>query len=61
MLISSLLTAGFDAAILGWFHADYDLHPWMTIIAPFFASALLIPIAYFALEYVFKKTDVVKK
>lgn len=61
MLVSNLLTTAFDFIVLNGFHADYTLNPWMTIIAPFFASALLIPIAYFALEYVFKKTDIQKK
>lgn len=57
MLVSGLLTWVFDEMMLNWFHADYEAHSWMAIIAPFLASALLIPVAYFALEYVFKKTD----
>lgn len=57
MLISNLLASGFDILILNWFHADYDLYPWMTIIAPFVASVLLFPLAYFVLKYVFQKND----
>lgn len=61
MLLSSLLTWGFDRLMLDVFLADYEAHSWMAIIAPFFASALMIPIAYFALDFVFKKTDIEKK
>jgi len=57
LLVSNFLTWAFDEMIIHWFRADYDNHRWMTVMAPFLASALLIPIAYFALEYVFKKTD----
>jgi putative flippase GtrA len=57
LLLSNLLTSVFDIIVIDWFHADYSVNPWMTIIAPFFASALLFPIAYLILEYVFKKTD----
>jgi putative flippase GtrA len=60
LIVSSLMTWGFDAIMLEWIRADYLLHPWMAYIAPFFASAMLIPVAYFVLEYVFKKTDVKK-
>lgn len=56
MLLSSLLTTLFDSIIQNGFHVDYALHSWMAIIAPFFASALMIPIAYVALDFVFKKT-----
>lgn len=58
LLISDLLTILFNYIMLQGFHADYDAHKYLTIVAPFFASALLIPIAYFALDLVFKKTDV---
>jgi putative flippase GtrA len=57
LLTSNFLTWGFDYAIQNWVGIDYAVHTWTTIIAPFIASALLIPIAYFALEYVFKATD----
>jgi putative flippase GtrA len=57
MFASSLLTAAFDFIILRWILQTPDYaQSWMSVIAPFFASALMIPIAYFALEYVFKKT-----
>lgn len=55
--ISSLLTAGFDFAILEWLNADYGAHAYLELVAPLLGSALLIPIAYFALDWVFKKTD----
>ncbi len=58
LLVSGVMTTGFDYIIQNWIGINYSLHSWTTIIAPFFASALLIPIAYFALEYVFKKTDI---
>lgn len=61
LIISGLLTTGFDYVIQNWIGIDYEVHNWTTIIAPFFASALLIPIAYFALEYVFKATDTQKQ
>jgi putative flippase GtrA len=56
LFISNILTAGFDFIIINWFHADYSLQPLTKIIAPFLGSVLLIPIAYFALDYVFRKT-----
>jgi len=58
LLISNGLTSLFDYVMLSLLHADYALHAWMTFVAPFLASALLIPIAYFALDIVFKKTDI---
>jgi hypothetical protein len=56
LLVSNVLTAMFDYVIINWFNADYGLYPLTKIIAPFLGSVLLIPIAYFALDYVFKKT-----
>ncbi len=61
LLISSTLTAAFSYIIQYWFNVNYDLVPWTFYVAPFLGSALLIPVAYFALEYVFKKTDIAKK
>ncbi len=61
LIVSGLLTTGFDFIIQNWIGIDYAVHNWTTIIAPFFASALLIPIAYFALEFVFKATDISKE
>lgn len=55
--ISTVLTIGFDFLAIEWLGLNYDLIPWAKLIAPFFASALLIPIAYFALGWVFQKTD----
>jgi len=57
LLISDLLTTGFDFIIQDWIGLSYDQNSLYSIIAPFLASALLIPIAYFALDYVFHKTD----
>jgi len=59
-LLGSGLTVGFDLIIINVFHIDYILYPLATYIAPFFGSALLIPVAYFTLDYVFKKTDIKK-
>ncbi len=60
LLISSLLAELFDYMVINWFNISYDVYPLATYIAPFFASALLIPVAYFALDLVFKKTDIKK-
>jgi putative flippase GtrA len=60
LLISNLLTTGFDYAIIHWVELDYALHPWTSVIAPFLGSVFLIPIAFFALDAVFRKTDVKK-
>jgi len=55
--ISTGLNSGFDYIITNWLNVNYDTNSLLSLIAPFFASALLIPISYFALDYVFKKTD----
>lgn len=60
LLISSLLAELFDYIVINWIGLDYAVYPLAKSIAPFFASALLIPIAYFALDIVFKKTDISK-
>jgi putative flippase GtrA len=57
LLISSLLTSGFNFISIEWLKFDYEAIPLLKLIPPFLASALLIPIAYFALDWVFKKTD----
>lgn len=55
LLITSGLTTVFDfltyKIVMG-----YDGTGWVSFVPRFFASALLIPIAYFALDFVFKKT-----
>ncbi len=60
LLISSSLAALFDFIVVKWIGIDYLVYPIAESIAPFLASALLIPIAYFALDLVFKKTDIEK-
>jgi putative flippase GtrA len=55
--VSTVLTMGFDYLAKAWLGLNYDVVPWTKLLAPFFASALLIPIAYFALGWVFQKTD----
>jgi len=60
LLVSNGLTSFFNYGMVYWIQANYADHTWLTLIAPFLASALLIPIAYFALDFVFKKTDVKK-
>ena len=57
LFISSLLTSWFDYACINWLNFNYDIHNYLSLIPRLFASALLIPIAYFALDWVFKKTD----
>ena len=59
-LISSSLASAFDYVILHWIKIDYDVYPFATYIAPFLASALLIPFAFLMLNYVFKKTSDLK-
>lgn len=60
-LISSGLASAFDYMVIHWLEINYDLYPLATYIAPFFASALLIPVAYLALNFVFKKTSDLKE
>lgn len=57
LFISSLLTSGFNFVALEWLNWDYTVMPILKMVPPFLASVLLIPIAYFALDWVFKKTD----
>lgn len=57
LLISSLITSGFNYAFINWFNIDYEVYEFIELIPPLIGSALLIPIAYFALDWVFKKTD----
>lgn len=57
LLISSLLAMIFDYIVIHWFNVDYNALPLATYIAPMLASVLLIPIAFLALNVVFKKTS----
>lgn len=57
LVVSSFLTSVFDYIVIEWIQIDYAVYPIATYIAPFFASALLIPVAYFILDIVFKKTS----
>lgn len=57
LFISSLITSGFNYAFIYWFNIDYEVYNYLELVPPFIGSALLIPIAYFALDWVFKKTD----
>lgn len=60
-VVSSLLAAGFEFMVIEWIQIDYNVYPLAKYIAPFLASALLIPIAYLALNVVFKKTSDIKE
>jgi len=60
-IISSLMAAGFDFMVVNVISIDYDVYPIAKYIAPFLASALLIPLAYIALNIVFKKTSDIKE
>jgi putative flippase GtrA len=60
-IISSLMAAGFDFIVVQGLNIDYEIYPLAKYIAPFFASALLIPIAFIALNIVFKKTSDIKE
>lgn len=60
LLISSLLAQFFDYAVLNWLEIDYSIYPLAKYIAPFLASALLIPLAFLSLDVVFKRTSDLK-
>ena len=55
--ISSSLTSLFDSIGINWLNFDYEASSILSLAAPLLASGLLIPIAYFALDWVFRKTD----
>ncbi len=55
--ISSSLTSLFNSVFVNVFNFDYASYKYLELLAPLVASALLIPIAYFALDWVFRKTD----
>lgn len=57
LLVSDGLTVAFDYIVQNWMHLDYELNKLYSLIPTFIASVLLIPIAYFALAFVFRKTD----
>lgn len=57
LLVSNGLSVLFDNIVQNWVGLDYGVNKAYSLIAPFMASALLIPIAFFAMGYVFKKTD----
>ena len=59
--LSSSLNSLFDYIAVIILKLDYEKYSILSLIAPLLASALLIPIAYFALDWVFKKTDVKKE
>jgi putative flippase GtrA len=61
LLTSSTLTSIFNTIAIQWFKFDYQANEILSLVAPLLASALLIPIAYFALDWVFKKTDTEKE
>jgi len=56
-LISASLAWVFDETFLSILKVDVYPYQYMVIIPSILASALLIPIAYFALDWVFKKTS----
>ncbi|MCK4551864.1 MAG: GtrA family protein [Tenericutes bacterium] len=56
-IISSSLTSLFDSISINWLNFDYEASSMLSLVAPLLASGLLIPIAYFALDWVFRKTD----
>lgn len=60
LMTSNGLALLFNYIVVNLLHANYELYPYLSAVAPFMASALLIPIAYFALDFVFKKTDIKK-
>ncbi len=56
-LISAGLAVAFAFILESGFKIDFETHKLLSILPTFLASALLIPIAYFALDWVFKRTD----
>lgn len=61
LLISSLLASAFDFMVIHWLNISYATYPAATYIAPMLASVLLIPLAFLALNVVFKKTSDMKE
>ncbi len=55
MLLSAALAEGINYMLVGWLAVDYAVHPAMETIVPILSSAVMIPIAYFALDVVYKK------
>jgi putative flippase GtrA len=55
LVLSGVLAAGIDYVVTAGFGVDYAAAPAAVYIAPFFSSALMIPVAYFALDAVFRK------
>ncbi|MFH0992774.1 MAG: GtrA family protein [bacterium] len=55
MLISAALAEGVNYALVQWLAVDYAVYPAMETIVPILSSAVMIPIAYFALDVVYKK------
>lgn len=51
------LAQAIDYALISGFGIDYVLHPAAKSITPILSSAVMIPVAYFALDAVFRKYD----
>lgn len=56
-LISAGLAVAFAYILQDLMGIDFEVYKSVSILPTFLASALLIPIAYFALDWVFRKTD----
>ncbi len=54
-LLSAILAEGVNYMLVDWLAVDYDVYPAMETIVPLLSSAVMIPIAYFALDVVYKK------
>ncbi len=55
-LISASLAWLFDYGFINWLHIDFQSNKFLSVMPSLLASALLIPIAYFALDWIFRKT-----
>ncbi len=57
MLVTMALAEGIDYGVIHWFGIDYDLYPIAPAITAVLSSAIMIPVAYFALDAVYKRFD----
>lgn len=55
MFVTMALAAGINYAVIVWFHVDYAAVPIAKLITPILSSAIMIPIAYFPLDAVYRK------
>lgn len=55
MFVTMALAEAIDYGVIHWFGVDYDLYPIAPAITAILSSAIMIPVAYFALAAVYTK------